>query len=297
MKVAITGSSGLIGSAVAESLRSDGHDVLRLVRRTPSAPDEAGWDPTGGTVQHGALDDVDGVVHLAGAGVADHRWTRAYKRRILDSRVQGTRTISVALAEAATGGRPRVLLSASGIDYYGATGDRPVDESAEAGCGFLTDVVLAWESATAPATRAGIRVCHLRSGIVLSSRGGALARMLPIFRLGLGGRLGTGRQYWSWISLEDEARAIRHLLEHNAMTGPVNLTGPVPETNATVTRELGRVLGRPTVLAVPSLALAVVLGELSNQPLASLRVLPSRLLDSGFQFAHPDVETALRASI
>jgi uncharacterized protein (TIGR01777 family) len=295
MKVAITGSTGLIGTALVGALRADGHEVVRLVRRVPASPDEARWDPAGGTVAPGALAGVEGVVHLAGAGVADHRWTSAYKRKILDSRVQGTRTLSGALAGLEP--RPRVLLSASGMDYYGQTGDRPVDESAGRGSGFLADVVVAWEASTAAAEQAGIRVCHLRSGIVLSHRGGALGRLLPLFKLGLGGRLGSGRQYWSWISLEDEVRAIRHLLEDDSVSGPVNLTGPVPETNATVTRTLGHVLGRPTVAAVPSLALKLVLGELAQQILGSHRVLPARLLDAGFRFRHSDIEAALRASV
>lgn len=226
MRIAVTGASGLIGSALVPHLRAGGHDVIRLVRRPASAPDEVTWDPTTGTVDLDGLAGTEGIVHLAGAGVGDHRWTDDYKREILDSRVDGTHTIVKAMTSLDP--LPRVLVSASAIGWYGDTGDRIVDETAPAGTGFLADVVRAWEAAADPARTAGIRVVHPRTGLVVAGNGGAWARMFPLFRLGLGGKLGDGRQYWSWISLQDEIRALEFLLERDDLSGPVNLTGPHP---------------------------------------------------------------------
>ena len=290
MKVAVTGASGLIGSALVVRLRRDGHEVLRLVRRVTTAPDEVRWDPDEGYVDLAALDGTDAVVHLAGAGVGDHRWTAAYKETIRESRVRGTDTI----ARAATrlDRRPEVLISGSAMGFYGDTGDREVDESAPAGSGFLSEVVRAWEAAADPAREAGIRVAHPRSGLVLAGHGGAWGRLWPLFRFGLGGRLGSGRQWWSFISLRDEVAALAFLIESD-LAGPVNLTAPNPATNAEVTKAMGRAMHRPTPFPVPAKALQLALGEFSSEILSSSRVLPGRLLESGFQFQDPTIEQAI----
>jgi uncharacterized protein len=295
MRVAVTGASGLIGSALVPHLRSVGHEVVRLVRRPAAAADELTWDPAAGTADLDALQGVDGVVHLAGAGVGDHRWTDAYKREILDSRVQGTGTIARALA--ALEPRPRVLVSASAIGWYGDTGDRPVDESAPAGTGFLADVVQAWEAAARPASDAGVRVVHPRTGLVVARHGGAWARMFPLFKAGLGGRLGSGRQYWSWISLRDEICALQFLLEQDHLSGAVNVTGPAPVTNAEVTSVMGTVLGRPTILPAPAFALKAALGEFSTEVLSSSRVVPAVLERAGYAFQDATIESAVRTAL
>ncbi|MCW2535098.1 MAG: hypothetical protein JWQ26_797 [Modestobacter sp.] len=298
MKVAVTGSSGLIGSRLVPTLVEDGHEVIRLVRRTPRRADEHRWDPQHRRIDPALLTDVDAVVHLAGVGVADHRWTAAHKRQVLESRVDGTATVSQALADAAAADptRDRVLLSGSAVGWYGDTGDRVVDESAPAGDDFLARVCVAWEAATAPAVEAGVRVATLRTGLVLGP-GGLLARMLPLFRLGLGGRLGSGRQYLPWISLTDEVDAIRFLLTA-PVSGPVNLSAPTPVTNAQFTAALGRVVHRPAVLPVPGAALRVVLGEFARVGvLAGQRAVPAALTAAGFPFTHHDLEAALRAAV
>ena len=295
MKIAVTGASGLIGSALVPHLRARGDEVLRLVRRTAVAPDEVEWDPATGTVDLEALAGVDAVVHLAGAGVGDHRWTDAYKKTILDSRVNGTSTIARAMAQLDP--RPTTLVSGSAIGWYGDTGERAVDETAPAGTGFLADVVRAWEAAADPARDAGIRVTHARTGLVVSGAGGAWARLFPIFKLGLGGKLGSGRQYWSWISLRDEVAALTYLLDNESLSGPVNLTGPDPVTNADVTAAMGEVLHRPTLFAVPAFALKTVLGEFSSEVLGSSRVVPAVLEQSGFAWQDPTVEAAIRAAL
>ena len=295
MKIAVTGSSGFLGTALVSSLRSDGHEVLRLVRRAPGALDEVKWDPLVGTVDVAALSGVEAVIHLAGAGVGDHRWTQAYKRTILDSRVDGTRTISTAITRLDP--VPRVLVSASAVGFYGDRGEEVLTEESPPGRGFLAGVVQSWEAAAAPAAAAGVRVVHPRTGIVLNKDGGALGRMSTLFRLGVGGRLGSGRQYWPWISLTDEIRAVRFLLDTDSLSGPVNLTGPEPVTNAAITSAIGDVVHRPTILPVPAVALKIALGEFAGEVLISQRVLPRRLLDAGFTFEHPDVTTALRAEL
>ncbi len=295
MKVAITGASGLIGSALVPHLRSRGDEVLRLVRRPSTAPDEVTWDPAAGTVDLAGLEGIDAVVHLAGAGVGDHRWTDAYKRTILDSRVDSTHTIVTAMTQLAS--RPSTLVAGSAIGWYGDTGDRAVDESAPAGTGFLADVVRAWEAAADPARSAGIRVTHARTGLVVAKEGGAWAKLFPIFKLGLGGKLGSGRQYWSWISLRDEISALTYLLDNPSLDGPVNLTGPAPATNAEVTSAMGAVLGRPTLFAVPAVALKTVLGEFSTEILSSARVIPEVLESAGFTWQDTTVESAIRAAL
>jgi uncharacterized protein (TIGR01777 family) len=292
VQIAITGSTGLIGKALVRALRDEGLTVIRLVRRPASAEDEVRWDPFGG-VDSGALEGVDGVVHLAGAGIGDHRWTEAYKREVRDSRVEGTRTLSRALAGLSR--RPAVLVTGSAVGFYGDTGDQAADESAPAGEGFLPALCRDWEAAARPAVDAGIRVVHPRTGLVLSREGGLLGKTLPLFRLGLGGRLGSGRQWMSWISLPDQIAALRFLL-HDGLQGPVNLTAPEPVTNAAFTSAVGRALHRPARFIVPAPALRLALGEFADEgALVSQRVVPDRLTKAGFTFRHPDIDTALAA--
>ena len=295
MRIAVTGSSGLIGSALVPHLRAAGHEVQRVVRRTSSAPDEITWDPAKGTIDLAALNGVDGVVHLAGAGVGDHRWSDDYKREILNSRVDSTNTIVRAMQQVEH--RPRVLVSASAIGWYGDTGDRIVDETAPAGTGFLADVVRAWEGASQVAVESGIRVVNPRTGLVVAKSGGAWARMFPLFKFGLGGKLGNGKQYWSWISLRDEVCALQFLLEQEHLSGPVNLTGPTPVTNAEVTSVMGHVLGRPTLLPAPAFALKAALGEFSTEVLGSTRVVPAVLEQAQFRFQDSTIESAIRTAL
>jgi uncharacterized protein (TIGR01777 family) len=295
MRIAVTGSSGLIGSALVPHLRAAGHEVQRVVRRASSAPDEITWDPAKGTIDLAALNGVDGVVHLAGAGVGDHRWSDDYKREILNSRVDSTNTIVRAMQQVEH--RPRVLVSASAIGWYGDTGDRIVDETAPAGTGFLADVVRAWEGASQVAVESGIRVVNPRTGLVVAKSGGAWARMFPLFKLGLGGKLGNGKQYWSWISLRDEVCALQFLLEQEHLSGPVNLTGPTPVTNAEVTSVMGHVLGRPTLLPAPAFALKAALGEFSTEVLGSTRVVPAVLEQAQFRFQDTTIESAIRTAL
>ena len=293
MRVAITGASGLIGSALRARLGGQGHDVVPLVRR-PATRGEITWDPEQGILDPADLAGVDAVVNLAGAGIAGHRWTDSYKRQILESRTRTTGLISEAIASAGNG--PRVLLSGSGVDFYGAQDDEAVDESSPAGTGFLAEVCTAWEASTAAAEAAGVRVAHLRTSMVLSARGGALRKMLPLFKLGLGGRTGSGKQWVSWISIDDEIGAIEHLLNSDA-SGPVNLASPNPVTNADFARTLGHVLKRPAIVPLPPFAPKLVLGrELVDTLLVEgKRVLPRVLEVDGYVFAHPTLESALRA--
>lgn len=301
MRIAVTGSTGLIGSALVRSLLADGHEVVRLVRRrsrTGPQPDGStaiGWNPLLGQVERDGLAGVEAVVHLAGAGVGDRRWTEPYKREIRESRVYGTETLSVALA--ALKEPPKVLVSASAVGWYGQTGEQVIDEDSPAGDDFLAEVCVEWEAAARPAERAGIRVVHPRTGMVLSAAGGAGARLFPLFKLGLGGRLGSGQQYWSFISLADEVAALRFLIDREDLSGAFNLTAPEPVTNAELTAALGRALRRPTPFPVPEAVLRAVLGELAVEVVGSHRVVPRRLLEAGFRFAHPDVDSAVRAAL
>ncbi|MFD4654267.1 TIGR01777 family oxidoreductase [Kitasatospora sp. NPDC058444] len=301
MRIAVTGSTGLIGSALVRSLLADGHEVVRLVRhrsKTGPQPDGStaiGWNPLLGEVERDGLTGVQAVVHLAGAGVGDRRWTDSYKREIRESRVYGTETLAVALA--ALKEPPQVLVSASAVGWYGQTGDRVIDEDSPAGDDFLAEVCHEWEDAARPAERAGIRVVHPRTGMVLSAAGGAGGRLFPLFKLGLGGRLGNGRQYWSFISLHDEVAALRFLIDHDDLSGAFNLTAPNPATNAELTTALGRALRRPTPFPVPEPVLKAVLGELAIEVVGSHRVVPRRLLDAGFRFTHPDVYSAVLAAM
>ncbi|MFF4869200.1 TIGR01777 family oxidoreductase [Streptomyces sp. NPDC090109] len=293
-RVAVTGASGLIGSALVRSLRADGHDVLRLVRRPARTADEVAWDPARLHVDAAGLVGVDAVVHLAGAGVGERRWNEAYKKEIRDSRVLGTTAIAQALASLAE--PPEVLVCGTALGWYGDTGSRAVDEGAPAGTGFLPSVCVEWEAAAAPAEEAGIRVAYARTGLVVAREGGAWGRLFPLFRAGLGGRMGDGRQYWSFISLHDEVAALRHMVDTPSLSGPVNLTAPEPVTNREVTAAMGRVLRRPTLLTVPAPALRIVLGDFAQDVLGSQRVLPGRLLETGFDFAFPTIDEAIRAA-
>ncbi|MGV9286033.1 TIGR01777 family oxidoreductase [Streptomyces sp. NPDC003719] len=294
-RIAVAGASGLIGSALVRSLTADGHEVVRLVRRAPRGPDEVRWDAVAGRVDAAGLEGCDAVVNLAGAGVGDRRWTDAYKTRVRDSRVNGTRALAEAVASLR---RPvRVFVNGSAIGYYGETGDRPVDESAPAGEGFLPSLCVEWEDAAAPAREAGVRTVFVRTGLVVSRQGGAWARLFPLFRAGLGGRLGDGSQYWSFVALHDEVAAIRHLLDRDDLSGPFNVTAPHPTTNREITAAMGRVLHRPTPFPVPAPVLRAVLGEMSGDVLGSARVLPARLLESGFRFAFPEIDEAIRAAL
>jgi uncharacterized protein (TIGR01777 family) len=293
VKVAITGSSGFVGTALTAALAAAGHDVVRVVRAADGGPDTVRWDPKAGTIDAAGLAGIDAAVHLAGAGIADHRWTDDYKRELVSSRLDGTSLLARTLA--ALDPRPAVLVSASGIDYYGDRGDEVLDESASKGTGFLSDLCAGWEAAADPAREAGIRVVHTRSGIVLSPRGGALKKQLPLFKLGLGGRFGSGRQWQSWIALDDEVGAMLHLLASD-VAGPVNLTAPNPVTNADFTRTLGAVLHRPTLLPVPSFGPKLLVGsELADVLLyESKRVVPRALEASGYSFRYATLDGALR---
>jgi uncharacterized protein (TIGR01777 family) len=295
MRIAVTGSSGLIGSALSHSLTADGHDVVRLVRRAPTGPAEVRWDPHRGTVDTAGLEGCEAVVHMAGAGIGDRRWTDSRKKELVDSRVLGTGAIARAVAALDT--PPRVLVSASAIGIYGDTGDRAVDEDSPTGSGFLAELCQGWEAAADPAREAGIRTVHTRTGLVVAKEGGAWARLFPLFKAGLGGRLGDGRQFWSFIALHDEVAAIRYALDTAELSGPVNLTAPEPLTNREITAVMGRVLRRPTVAAVPESVLRLVLGELAQDVVGSQRVRPKRLLDAGFRFAFPEFDQAMTAAL
>ena len=285
-RVSITGSTGLIGSALVGHLRSEGHTVQRLVRRKAAAPDEISWDPKNGTIDIAALEGVDAVIHLAGANVGDHRWTKKYRAEILNSRLLGTTTIAQAVSTV----KPKVFISGSAIGYYGETGNRAVNESDRGGDDFLAAVCREWEAA---ADLAGdTRTVKIRTGLVLEPTGGALGRMLPLFRFGLGGKIGSGRQWWSWITLHDEIRAICHLLESD-VSGPINLTSPNPVTNQEFTAALARALHRPALFPVPGIALKTVLGGFSTEILGSKKVLPTALTESGFTFDYPHLVNAL----
>jgi len=284
MRVSVTGSHGFIGSNLVPALERGGHVVVRVPRRDNGDLDVA------------ALDGADAVIHLAGEGVAAHRWSPDQKRRVVESRTRGTTAVAEAIASGSA--TPKVLLSASAVGYYGDRGDEVLTEDSTHGGGFLADVCVQWEAATAPASAAGIRVAHLRTGIVVGRSGGAVAKTLPLFKLGLGGRLGSGKQYWSWISLTDEIAAILFLLDHD-VSGPVNLTGPEPVTNAEFTKSVGRALHRPAFLPVPKFGPALVLGrEAANEvALFSQRAIPKALLDAGYEFRHPTVDEATRAEL
>jgi uncharacterized protein len=290
-RIVVTGSSGLIGTPLVAALRGRGDEVVRLVRRTPRAADEVQWDPTSRTLDPRTLDGVDGIVHLAGAGVGDKRWTPAYKHEILASRVDSTHAVAEAVAAS---DHPVRLVSGSAVGYYGDRGDERLTEASSPGNDFLSDVVIAWEAATAPAVDAGASVALLRTGIVMAPEGGALKPMLRLARLGAGGALGSGRQFMPWITLPDEVGAIMHLLDHPEVTGPVNLTASQPARQKDIAKALGAALHRPAVLPAPSFALRAVLGEFAMEVLGGQRVVGDALRDSGYQLIHGDLDTAVR---
>jgi uncharacterized protein (TIGR01777 family) len=289
--IAISGSSGLIGSALVTVLRTADHRVVRIVRRAPANANEVHWDPDSGEFDAGALSGVDAVVNMCGINVGQRRWSGAFKQNLRDSRITPTEVLSAAVADAGVG----VLVNASAIGYYGNTKDRTVDETASAGTGFLAQLCQDWEAATAPARRAGARVVLARTGLVLASSGGALRRLRPLFSVGLGARLGNGRQYVSWISLEDEVRALQFAISETRLSGPVNLTGPAPVTNAEFTAALGRAVNRRTPLTMPRFAVRAALGEFAEEGLLTgQRVIPAVLERAGFEFHHNTVGEALR---
>jgi len=297
VNVAVSGASGLIGAALVSSLEAQGHRAIRLVRRMPRPDEDAlRWDPSTGVLTPAGPSVADAVVHLAGDSILGLRWTAEKKRRIRESRVTATRLLVQTLTRLPK--PPAVLVGASGIGYYGSRGDEVLTEDSRVGTGFLADLARDWEAATAPAMAMGIRVVNLRIGVVLSAKGGALAAMLTPFRLGMGGVIGDGTQWMSWIALDDIIGAIRHVLERDALRGPVNAVAPAPATNAEFTRTLGRVLGRPTLVPLPAFAAHLALGEMADELLlTSQRVLPARLEASSYTFRHPTLEGALRAAL
>lgn len=291
--IAITGASGLIGTALAHHLAAQGHRVVRFTRQSSHGADSIAWNPKTGSIEADKLRGVDVVVHLAGAGIGDKRWTTDYKREILESRTKSTALLSSTLADLSDG--PKILLSGSAIGIYGESETATFTEESPHGQGFLADVCVEWEAATAPAEQAGVRVAHLRTGIVLSRKGGALKKLLPLFKLGAGGRMGSGRQWQSWISIDDEIAAIEHLITSN-VKGAVNLTAPNPVTQAEFTKTLAKVLKRPSFVPVPTFGPKLLLGgELADALLfTGQKVLPTVLERDGFRFAHSDLESALR---
>ncbi len=293
MKIAITGSSGLIGTALIESLARTGAEVVRVVRTNPG-PNDAVWDIHAGTIEASKLEGVDAVVHLAGEGIGDKKWSPERKQKVLESRTLGTALVAETIAGLQT--PPSVFISGSAIGFYGDRGDEFLTENSVRGSGFLSDVVLAWESAALPAIDAGIRTAFIRTGVVLSREGGALKEQLPFFKLGVGGKIGDGRQYWSWVSIQDQVRAILHIIDSD-ISGPVNVTSPNPSTNADFTSALGRALGRPTFLPTPKFAVDLRLGKEAAKEMLfhSSRVLPQVLTDSGFNFLHPTIDEAFEA--
>ena len=295
MKFVVAGGSGLIGSAFIRDAQKNNHEVVKLVRRKPKELFESQWNPDTGEVDLDVLNNAKAIINLSGAGVGDRRWTKRYKKLILTSRVNATETLANAIIR--LNNPPSVFVSSSAIGFYGDTSDQAVDENAELGEGFLSDVVFNWEYATQKVKNHKIRVVHPRTGLVMSKRGGVLKKVLPIFKLGLGGKLGKGNQYWSYISLEDEIRAIHHIIEDSRLTGGVNLTTPNPVTNKEFTKALSSVLNRPAFFNVPSIALKVALGEFSVEVLGSSRVLPSKLNASGFKFNNPDILSTLNSAL
>jgi uncharacterized protein (TIGR01777 family) len=293
LAIVVSGASGLVGRQLVAFLRSGGHTVYRLVRRTPAAQDEISWDPQAGKIDAAALEGMNAIVHLAGESIADGRWTHARKQRILASRVDGTRLLAETIARLRM--PPSVFVSASATGYYGNRGDELLTERSGSGAGFLADVCRAWEAATAPATSAGVRVVSPRFGVVLAGNGGLLKRVGNLFRLGVGGRLGDGDQYFSWIALDDLLYVIHRAITDPSLSGPINAVAPNPITNREFTATLGRVLGRPAIFPAPERALRLVFGGMADDLLlTSQRTIPTRLIDSGFDFAFPTLEDALR---
>lgn len=294
MRVVVAGSSGLIGTALVAGLRESGHEVLRLVRRTPSAPDERGWDPPSGRIDDGALDGADVAVNLGGVGIADRPWSGARRQAIRDSRIVPTEVLAQGVAQA---GVP-ALVSASAVGFYGDTGPQEVEEGAPSGEGFLAGVCRDWEAATAPAAEAGARVVTIRTGLVLSPSGGLLALMRPVWKSFLGARIGSGEQYMPWVSLDDEVAGLRFAVETPALRGPVNMTGPTPVTNAAFTQTLAQAVGRPAPMVIPGVVVSTLLGDMGRELLLfGQRAVPRALLDAGFTFRHPTLADALSAAV
>jgi uncharacterized protein len=297
MRIVIAGSSGFLGTHLVKRLGADGHTVVRLVRRLPQADDEVRWDPAAGEVDRAVIESAHAVVNLAGAGAGDRRWTPRYKELLRSSRVDTTSTLARAIAAVPGPSRPAVLVNASGVHWYGDTGDRATDEDSPAGGGFMADLCRVWEAATRPAEEAGTRVVRLRTGLVLHRSGGIFKQMLLPFRFGVGGRLGNGRQYMPVISLADWVDAVVFLVNRPDVEGPVNMVGPAPVTNRRFTKELGAELRRPAVIPVPALALRIVIGEFANDALMSIRAVPKTLSRAGFQFQHPDARSVVHSAL
>ncbi|WP_088992646.1 TIGR01777 family oxidoreductase [Micromonospora echinaurantiaca] len=297
MRILMAGASGFLGTRLADRLVADGHQVTRLVRRPPRGADERQWNPSAAQLDPAVVGESDAVVNLAGAGVGDRRWNDAYRQLIRSSRVDTTTTLAITIAGLPAADRPKALLNASAVGWYGDTGDQAVEEDAPAGEGFLADVCRVWEAATRPAEDAGVRVVRMRIGLPLHRDGGMLKPQLLPMRLGISGKLGSGRQWWPWISMADWLAATRFLLDSDTVAGPVNVVGPAPSTNAEFTRELARQLHRPAFMPIPALALKVVLGGFSVEALSSSRVLPAALTAAGFTYRHPDLASALHAAL
>ena len=291
MRIVVSGASGLIGPALVAHLRTAGHEVLTLVRRPPQSTSEIRWDPAEGLLDPGGLAGVQAAINLSGAGIGDRRWTESYRRVVVDSRTSSTSLLATTLAKLDP--LPTVMLSGSAVGYYGDSGDETVTEATASGAGFLADVCKRWEASTAPAAEAGIRVCHLRTGLVLARGGGLLGKLLPLYRLGLGGPLGSGRQWQSWITLEDEVGAIAFLLT-GQVAGPVNLTAPQPVRQRDLARAIGRAVHRPTLLPAPAIALRLAVGGFADEGiLASQRALPTVLTEAGYEYVASDIDAGL----
>ncbi|MEU5721604.1 TIGR01777 family oxidoreductase [Micromonospora sp. NPDC047738] len=297
MRILMAGVSGFLGTRLVDRLTADGHQITRLVRHPPRTPDERQWNPSAAQLDPAVVADADAVVNLAGAGVGDRRWNDEYKRLIRSSRVDTTTTLAITIAGLAAADRPAAMLNASAVGWYGNTGDRVVEEDSPAGEGFLADVCRVWEAATRPAEDAGVRVVRLRTGLPLDRAGGMLKPQLLPFRLGVGGKLGSGRQWLPWISMRDWLDAVAFLLARDDLAGPVNVAGPNPVTNAEFARELARQLHRPAIMPVPALALKIALGGFAHEALTSARVLPGVLTKAGFTWTHRDLPSALHAAL
>jgi uncharacterized protein len=297
MRILLAGASGFLGTRLVSRLRADGHETVQLVRRPARGADEFTWSPSSGQLDPAAFAGVTAVINLAGAGVGDKRWTDSYKALIRSSRVDSTGTLAAAIGALPAADRPSVLLNSSAVGWYGDTGDQPVEENAPAGEGFLSDVARVWEAATGPAEDAGVRVVRLRTGLPLHRDGGLLKPQLLPFRLGVGGKLGSGRQWVPWISMEDWLRAVPFLLERSDVAGPVNVVGPNPVTNAAFGRALGAAVHRPAIMPIPAFALQIALGEFAVEALRSSRVLPGVLNQAGFEFRYPALPAALHAAL
>lgn len=296
MKIAVTGSHGLIGEALCKHLSGQGHIVARIIRASNSASGDIHWNPADGSIESDKLNGVDAVIHLAGENIASHRWTAEQKQKIKESRIRGTKLLADTICGLEK--KPEVVVSGSAIGFYGDRGSETLTESSNVGSGFLADVCREWEEAIAPVAAAGVRVVNARTGVVLSTKAGALNKMLPIFQLGGGGNIGDGRQYMSWISLDDEIKALEFALTHSSVSGPINLVAPNPVTNAEFTAVLGSVLHRPAFVPLPAFAAKIILGEMADELLlSSQKCQPTKLQSAGYQFEYPDLKEALSTTL